>query len=148
MVILRHIRMLLSRLHLSDDRSGISRSSSHGISPLSCRLGLGLGPHWATGTRNVTGYWALASGATLQRHSDRDVILNNIYHSHSLIWRPSRVADTPPLLPISRYGYCLFVADVCLCSEVLQPGGSRSSSGYGSMKASNHQVECDSIFPH
>ena len=50
-----------------------------------------------------------------------------------LIWRPSRVADTPPLLPISRYGYCLFVADVCLCSEVLQPGGSRSSSGSGSM---------------
>ena len=53
--------------------------------------------------------------------------------THSLIWRPSRVADTPPLLPISRYGYCLFVADVCLCSEVLQPGGSRSSSGSGSM---------------
>ena len=53
--------------------------------------------------------------------------------SHSLIWRPSRVADTPPLLPISRYGYLLFVADVCLCSEVLQPGGSWSSSGSGSM---------------
>ena len=53
--------------------------------------------------------------------------------THSLIWRPSRVADTPPLLPISRYGYCLFVADVCLCSEVLQPGGSWSSSGSGSM---------------
>ena len=54
-------------------------------------------------------------------------------HSHSLIWHPSRVADTPPLLPISRYCYCLFVADVCLCSEVLHPGGSRSSSGSGSM---------------
>ena len=62
-------------------------------------------------------------------------------HSHSLarslarslIWRPSRVADTPPLLPISRYGHCLFVADVCLCSEVLQPGGSWSSSGPVSM---------------
>ena len=53
--------------------------------------------------------------------------------THSLIWRPSRVADTPPLLPISRYGHCLFVADVCLCSEVLQPGGSWSSSGSGSM---------------
>ena len=53
--------------------------------------------------------------------------------THSLIWRPSRVADTPPLLPISRYGYCLFVADVCLCSEVLQPGSSWSSSGTGSM---------------
>ena len=39
--------------------------------------------------------------------------------THSLIWRPSRIADTPPLLPISRYGHCLFVADVCLCSEVL-----------------------------
>ena len=50
-----------------------------------------------------------------------------------LIWRPSRVADTPPLLPISRYGYRLFVADVCLCSEVLQPGCSWSSSGSGSM---------------
>ena len=25
-------------------------------------------------------------------------------------------------------GYCLFVADVCLCSEVLQPGSSWSSS--------------------
>ena len=25
--------------------------------------------------------------------------------THSLIWRPSRVADTPPLLPISRYGH-------------------------------------------
>ena len=34
--------------------------------------------------------------------------------THSFIWRPSRVADTPPLLPISRYGYCLFAADVCL----------------------------------
>ena len=45
----------------------------------------------------------------------------------------SRVADTPPLLPISRYGYCLFVAVVSLCSEVLQPGGSWSSSGSGSM---------------
>ena len=58
-----------------------------------------------------------------------------IQHSltHSLIWHPSRVADTPPLLPISRYGYRLFVADVCLCSEVLQPGGSWSSSGSGSM---------------
>ena len=43
--------------------------------------------------------------------------------THSLIWRPSRVADTPPLLPISRYGYRLFVADVCLCSEVLQVTG-------------------------
>ena len=53
--------------------------------------------------------------------------------THSLIWRPSRVADTPPLLPISRYGYCLFVADVCLCSEVLQPGSYWSSSGSGSM---------------
>ena len=53
--------------------------------------------------------------------------------THSLIWRPSRVADTPPLLPISRNCYCLVVADVCLCSEVLQPGGSRSSSGSGSM---------------
>ena len=53
--------------------------------------------------------------------------------THSLIWRPSRVADTPPLLPISRYGHRLFVADVCLCSEVLQPGGSWSSSGSGSM---------------
>ena len=53
--------------------------------------------------------------------------------THSLIWRLSRVADTPPLLPISRYGYCLFVADVSLCSEVLQPGGSWSSSGSGSM---------------
>ena len=53
--------------------------------------------------------------------------------THSLIWRPSRVAHTPPLLPISRYGYCPFVADVCLCSEVLQPGGSWSSSGSGSM---------------
>ena len=42
-------------------------------------LALALGPHWATGTRNVTGCWALASGATLQRHSDRDVTLNNIY---------------------------------------------------------------------
>ena len=59
----------------------------------------------------------------------------NLHNSltHSLIWRPSRVADTPPLLPISRYGYRLFVADVCLCSEVLQPGGSWSSSGSGSM---------------
>ena len=28
-----------------------------------------------TGIRNVTGYWALASGATLQRHIDSDVIL-------------------------------------------------------------------------
>ena len=44
-------------------------------------------------------------------------------HTHSLNWRRSRVADTPPLLPISRYGYCLFVAVVCLCSEVLLPGG-------------------------
>ena len=52
---------------------------------------------------------------------------------HSLIWRPSRVADTPPLLPISRYGYRLYVADACLCSEVLLPGGSWSSSGSGSM---------------
>ena len=26
-----------------------------------------------------------------------------LHHSHSLIWRPTRVADTPPLLPISRY---------------------------------------------
>ena len=39
------------------------------------------------------------------------------------------------------------VADVCLHSEVLQPGGSWSSSGSGSMYASNHQVECDAIFP-
>ena len=53
--------------------------------------------------------------------------------THSLIWLPSRVADTPPLLPIYRYGYRLFVADVSLCSEVLQPGGSWSSSGSGSM---------------
>ena len=59
-----------------------------------------------------------------------------IASTHSLIWRPSRVADTPPLLPISRYGYCLFVADVCLGSEVLQPGSSWSSSGSGSMQAS------------
>ena len=58
---------------------------------------------------------------------------DNLPVTHSLIWRPSRVADTLPLLPISRYGYCPFVADVCLCSEVLQPGGSRSSSGSGSM---------------
>ena len=56
-----------------------------------------------------------------------------LLNSHSLIWRPSRVADTPPLLPVSRYGYCLFIADVCLCSEVLQPGSSWSSSGSGSM---------------
>ena len=53
--------------------------------------------------------------------------------THSLIWRPSRVADTPPLLPIYRYGYRLFVADVCLCSEVLQLGGYWSSSGSCSM---------------
>ena len=32
--------------------------------------------------------------------------------THSIIWRPSRVADTPPLVPISRYGYCLCVVDV------------------------------------
>ena len=43
--------------------------------------------------------------------------------THSLMWCPSRVADTPPLLHISRYDHCLFVADVCLCSEALQPGG-------------------------
>ena len=49
--------------------------------------------------------------------------------SNSIIWRPSRVADTPPLLPISWYSYRLFVADIiCLCSEVLQSGGSWSSS--------------------
>ena len=53
--------------------------------------------------------------------------------THSIIWRPSRVADTPPLLPISWYSYYLFVADVSLCSEVLQPGGSWPSSGSGSM---------------
>ena len=41
---------------------------------------------------------------------------DRVYTIHSLIWRPSRVADTPPLLPISRYGYRLFVADVCLCT--------------------------------
>ena len=64
--------------------------------------------------------------------SDR-LIEIGIVPTHSLIWRPSRVADTRPLLPISRYGYCLFVADVCLCSEVLQPGSSWSSSGSGSM---------------
>ena len=57
----------------------------------------------------------------------------SVLFTHSLIWRPSRVADTPPLLPISRYGYCLFVADVRLCSEVLQPGSYWSSSGSGSM---------------
>ena len=34
--------------------------------------------------------------------------------THSLIWRLSRVADTHPLVPISRYSYCLFVADVSL----------------------------------
>ena len=62
-----------------------------------------------------------------------EVLIQKHSLTHSLIWRPSRVANTPPLLPISRYGYCLFVADVCLCSEVLQPGGSRSSSGSGSM---------------
>ena len=42
---------------------------------------------------------------------------DNAVFTHSLSWRPSRVADTPPLLPISRYGYRLFVADVCLCSS-------------------------------
>ena len=64
---------------------------------------------------------------------NNSIHIYNICYIHSLIWRPSRVADTPPLLPISRYGYRLFVADVCLCSEVLQPGGSWSSSGSGSM---------------
>ena len=88
--------------------------------------------------------WGIVERWELPRHLDNSkgdsipgfvawesgVLLPNY---HSLIWRPSRVADTPPLLPISRYGYCLFVADVCLCSEVLQPGGSWSSSGSGSM---------------
>ena len=37
------------------------------------------------------------------------------FEKHTQFLRPSRVADTPPLLPISRYGHCLFVADVCLC---------------------------------
>ena len=67
----------------------------------------------------------------LSSFHSRQIFLTSL--THSLIWRPSRVADTPPLLPISRYGYCLFVADVCLCSEVLQPGSSWSSSGSGSM---------------
>ena len=67
-----------------------------------------------------------------RRGTDNDP--NLAVHIHTpLIWCPSRVADTPPLLPISRYGYCLFVADACLCSEVLQPGSSWSSSGSGSM---------------
>ena len=39
--------------------------------------------------------------------------------SHSLIWRPVRVSDTPPLVPISWYDYCLGVVDVSLCSEVV-----------------------------
>ena len=68
-----------------------------------------------------------------QYFSNCNSLLNSASITHSLIWRPSRVADTPPLLPISRYGYRLFVADVCLCSAVLQPGGSWSSSGSGSM---------------
>ena len=97
---------------------------------------------------NLTGGWTTTIGWRRARHSCpspsvcalllymRYICYFNSFifdHSHSLIWRPSRVADTPPLLPISRYGYCLFVADVCLCSEVLQPGSSWSSSGSGSM---------------
>ena len=42
----------------------------------------------------------------------------------SLIRHRYRVADTPPLLPISCYSYCL-----CLCSVVPQQRGSWSSSG-------------------
>ena len=82
-------------------------------------------------------YGIILWGSTYQSYLKRTVILQKkairYMHTHSLIWRPSRVADTPPLLPISRYGHRLFVADVCLCSEVLQPGGSWSSSGSGSM---------------
>ena len=66
-------------------------------------------------------------------------------------WAVCWVWIGPPigvLLPISRYGYCLVVADVCLCAEVLKPGGSWSSSGSGSRQASNHQVECNATFPY
>ena len=49
--------------------------------------------------------------------------------THSFIWRPSRIADTPSLVPIFRYSHSLFVADVSLIYEVLRPGGSWSSSG-------------------
>ena len=60
--------------------------------------------------------------------------------THSLIWRPFLVDDTPPLVPISLYSYCLSVVDVSLCSEVLQPGGSWSSSRSSPVYASNHQI--------
>ena len=40
------------------------------------------------------------------------------------------VVDIHPLHHISWYEYCLFVSYVCLCSEVLQPGG---SSWYSSL---------------
>ena len=52
----------------------------------------------------------------------------------------SRVADTPPLVPISRYSYRLFVVAVSLLSKVLQQGGDWPSSGSGSMYAYNNQV--------
>ena len=42
--------------------------------------------------------------------------------THSLIWRPSQVADTPSLYPVSRWSHGLFVSDMCMLREVLQPG--------------------------
>ena len=85
-----------------------------------------------TGKQTSCNYYTPDEFAKTFHQTSKSLSLLCIY-SFIIIWRPSRVADTPPLIPISRYGYCLFVADVCLCSEVLQPGSSWSSSGSGSM---------------
>ena len=66
----------------------------------------------------------------------------------SFIWRPSLVADIPPFVNISRHNVRICVVDVSLLSEVLQPGGYWSSSGFISMYASNNQVKCDATFPY